>query len=47
MTADFQPNLSILAGPQRRLWDELETVPSEFVLYGELHLPCISGTGSP
>jgi len=34
MTADFQPNLSILAAPQRRLWDELETVPSEFVLYG-------------
>ena len=34
MTADFQPNLSMLPAPQRRLWDELEMVPSEFVLYG-------------
>ena len=34
MTADFQPNLSMLPAPQRRLWDELETVPNEFVLYG-------------
>ncbi len=34
MTADFQPNLSILQAPQRRLWDELQAVPSEFVLYG-------------
>ena len=34
MTADFEPKLSILPAPQRRLWDELETVPSEFVLYG-------------
>ena len=32
MTTDFQ--LSILATPQRRLWDELEAVPGEFVLYG-------------
>jgi predicted nucleotidyltransferase len=32
MTTDFQ--LSILATPQRRLWDELEAVPVEFVLYG-------------
>ena len=32
MTTDFQ--LSILAPPQRRLWDELEAVPGEFVLYG-------------
>ena len=34
MNADFQPNLSILAAAQRRLWDELEAVPGEFVLYG-------------
>jgi hypothetical protein len=47
MAVDFQPNLSILPAPQRRLWDELETVPSEFVLYGGNCLPCISGTGSP
>ena len=34
MTAHFQPNLSILPEPQRRLWDELKAVPVEFVLYG-------------
>ena len=34
MTADFQPKLHILPTPQRRLWDELEAVPGEFVLYG-------------
>jgi hypothetical protein len=34
MTADFEPNLSLLPAPQRRLWDELEAVPREFVLYG-------------
>jgi nucleotidyltransferase AbiEii toxin of type IV toxin-antitoxin system len=34
MTAGFQPNLSILPAPQRHLWDELEVVPGEFVLYG-------------
>jgi hypothetical protein len=34
LTADFQPNLSILPAPQRRVWDELEDVPGEFVLYG-------------
>jgi hypothetical protein len=34
MPADFQPNLSILPAPQRRLWDELGAVPREFVLYG-------------
>jgi hypothetical protein len=33
MTDDFQPNLSILPAPQRRLWDELVAVPNEFVLY--------------
>jgi len=38
----FTPRLDILPQPQRRLWDELADVPSEFVLYGEtaiaLHL---------
>lgn len=34
MTDHFQPNLSILPAPQRRLWNELESVPDEFVLYG-------------
>ena len=34
MTAAFQPKLAILAAPQRRLWDELEAIPGEFVLYG-------------
>jgi len=34
VTADFQPKLIILPAPQRRLWDELATVPDEFVLYG-------------
>jgi hypothetical protein len=30
----FTPRLDILPAPQRRLWDELAGVPSEFVLYG-------------
>jgi Nucleotidyl transferase AbiEii toxin, Type IV TA system len=34
MTDDFFPRLDILPKPQRRLWDELAEVPSEFVLYG-------------
>jgi hypothetical protein len=34
MTNDFSPRLDILPKPQRRLWDELAEVPSEFVLYG-------------
>jgi len=38
MTAHFQPNLSILPAPQLRLWDELEAVPKEFVLYGSTAL---------
>ena len=42
ITADFVPRLDILPAPQRRLWDELATVPGEFVLYGDtavaLHL---------
>jgi hypothetical protein len=38
MSDDFQPHLSILPAPQRRLWDELRAVPEEFVLYGETAL---------
>jgi len=34
MTTDFQPKLNCLHAPQRLLWDELDTVPEEFVLYG-------------
>ncbi len=34
MTTDFAPRLDILPPPQRRLWDELSTVPTEFALYG-------------
>jgi hypothetical protein len=29
------PRLDILPLPQRRLWDELSTLPSEFVLSGK------------
>lgn len=42
MPADFQPNLSVLDLPQRRLWSELGDVPDSFVLCGDtavaLHL---------
>ncbi len=34
MRDEFVPRLDILPEPQRRLWDELGTVPAEFVLYG-------------
>ena len=34
MTTDFTPRIDILPLPQRRLWDELSTLPPEFVLYG-------------
>ena len=36
MAADgsFSPRLDILPSSQRRLWDELSAIPSEFVLYG-------------
>jgi hypothetical protein len=34
MTDNFAPRLDILPTPQRRLWDELAAVPTEFVLYG-------------
>jgi len=33
LTDDFQPNLSILPASQRRLCDELVSIPGEFVLY--------------
>jgi hypothetical protein len=38
MTGYFEPKLSILPAPQCRLWNELETVPAEFALYGETAL---------
>ena len=34
MTDGFTPRLDSLPPPQRRLWDELGTLPAEFVLYG-------------
>jgi hypothetical protein len=34
MAASFEPKLNCLPAPQRLLWDELDTVPEEFVLYG-------------
>jgi len=34
MPADFEPRLDILPESQRLLWPELDSVPSDFVLYG-------------
>jgi hypothetical protein len=34
MSASFDPRLDILPGSQLRLWPELDTVPSDFILYG-------------
>ena len=34
MPATFEPRLDILPESQRRLWSELDAVPSDFVLYG-------------
>lgn len=34
MASDFEPDLSILQAPQRRLWGELIDLPSSFVLCG-------------
>ena len=31
---EFSPHLEVLPASQRRLWNELSTVPEEFVLYG-------------
>src|ERR1700722_6901021 len=34
MSARFDPRLDILPESQLRLWPELDTVPSDFILYG-------------
>jgi hypothetical protein len=34
MSARFDPRLEILPESQLRLWPELDTVPSNFILYG-------------
>ena len=34
MPATFEPKLDILPESERRLWSELDAVPSDFVLYG-------------
>lgn len=34
MTTPFVPRLDVLPGAQRRLWSELQAIPSDFVLYG-------------
>jgi hypothetical protein len=34
MSATFEPRLDVLPQSQRRLWPELDAVPSDFVLYG-------------
>src|SRR5215471_17599622 len=34
MPSTFEPRLDILPESQRRLWPELDAVPSDFVLYG-------------
>jgi hypothetical protein len=34
MSASFDPRLDILPQSQLRLWPELDTVPSDFILYG-------------
>jgi hypothetical protein len=34
MPATFEPRLDVLPVSQRRLWPELDAVPSDFVLYG-------------
>jgi hypothetical protein len=34
MSDDFAPRLDVLPNAQRRFWEELAAVPSEFVLYG-------------
>ena len=34
MSATFEPRLDILPDSQRRLWPELDAIPSDFVLYG-------------
>jgi hypothetical protein len=34
MLATFEPRLDILPDSQRRLWPELDSIPTDFVLYG-------------
>ena len=34
MSTTFDPRLDVLPESQRRLWTELDAVPSDFVLYG-------------
>lgn len=34
MSKGFTPQLHILPPPQRRLWDELVAIPTDFILYG-------------
>jgi hypothetical protein len=34
MAQAFTPKIAILPPPQRRLWDELASIPKQFVLYG-------------
>ena len=48
MPATFEPRLDILPESQRRLWPELDAVPSDFVLYGgtALALQATGSTGS-
>jgi hypothetical protein len=41
----FEPKLSILPPPQRRLWDELAALPAHFVLYGGTALALHFGHG--
>jgi Nucleotidyl transferase AbiEii toxin, Type IV TA system len=38
MSASFDPRLDILPEFQLRLWPELDTVPSAFILYGGTRL---------
>ena len=48
MSPTFAPYLDVLAESQRLLWPELDSVPSDFVLYGgtglalQLVLSCIN-----
>ena len=43
----FEPRLDILPESQRRLWPELDAVPSDFVLYGGPALHSSSAIGLP
>lgn len=43
MITDFAPRLDIVPPPRRRLWDDLATVPTEFVLYAGTASRCTLG----